>query len=187
MVGNISNYSKTDILRTFLLLEKPVSRAELSHRLELGEGTTRTILDILKNKKLIKSNRQGHTFTGKGTNVLKKIKKNLEGPKRIKYGSLHPKLKKSAVLVKNCNRKITFKERDIAIKNRAEAAVLFRFDKNLFLPQAEQDIIDTKQLNYLFDYKKNDILIITFADSYRVAENSCLSVASDILKESFLY
>jgi len=176
MVGNISNFNDYDVLRAFLLLEKPFSRAELVNKLELGEGTVRTILDILKNKKLIKSTRKGHFLNENGIKFLRKIREEIEGPKRIRYDKLYPKLKKSALLVKNCNKWVSFKERDIAIKNSAEAALLFRFDKNLFLPQAEQDVINTKQLDELFQYRKNDILIITFADSYKVAENSALAV-----------
>ncbi|MBW2975041.1 hypothetical protein KY366_04960 [Candidatus Woesearchaeota archaeon] len=187
MVGNISNFSNYDLLRAFLLIKEPVSREKLSSELELGEGTIRTILDILKDNNLISSKRQGHFLSEKGTIFLNNLRESIEGPKRISYDQLHPKLKKAALLVKNCNKQISFKERDIAIKNSAEAALLFRFDKNLFLPQAEQDIIDTSQLNYLFQYKKNDLLIITFADSYRVTENSalavCMELSSFILKD----
>ncbi|MBU1854791.1 MAG: hypothetical protein KKF89_03655, partial [Nanoarchaeota archaeon] len=67
MVGNKPNYKEEDILRTFLYIEdKPVSRAELVEKLELGEGTIRTILSFLKEKKLLKSNRPGHYLSKKG-------------------------------------------------------------------------------------------------------------------------
>ncbi|MBI2656169.1 hypothetical protein HYX03_00330, partial [Candidatus Woesearchaeota archaeon] len=52
MVGNIQNFTKLDILRCFLRFNKNTGRQELSRKLELGEGTVRTILNTLKSKKL---------------------------------------------------------------------------------------------------------------------------------------
>ena len=175
MVGNISNFNDYDVLRTFLLIRKPISRQQLAKKLELGEGTIRTVLDILKKRGLISSKRKGHFLSEEGLSFIENFRKTVEGPRKIRYTALYPKSKKVALLVRNWKKNISFKERDIAIKNGAEAALLLRFDKNLFLPQAEQDIINTKQLNDLFEYKKNDVLIITFADSYKVAENSALA------------
>ena len=48
MVGNLSNFMRIDVLRCLLKIEKPISRLKLSEILELGEGTIRSILDILK-------------------------------------------------------------------------------------------------------------------------------------------
>jgi len=58
MVGNIPGYVKTDIIRAFLLMKENISRNKLVKKLELGEGTVRTILDILKHKNLICSTKQ---------------------------------------------------------------------------------------------------------------------------------
>ena len=50
MVGNTPNFSKYDVLRCFLRLEKEIGRQELAKELSLGEGTIRSILDILKKR-----------------------------------------------------------------------------------------------------------------------------------------
>ena len=42
--------------------------------LDLGEGTIRAILDILKKNKLLESNNKGHYLSAKGNIVVKKIK-----------------------------------------------------------------------------------------------------------------
>ena len=55
MVSNITHYVKTDIIRAFLLIKENVSRNELVSKLALGEGSVRTILDVLKDKNLIYS------------------------------------------------------------------------------------------------------------------------------------
>jgi len=73
MVGNLSNFTKIDILRCLLKIEEPVSRGELSKILDLGEGTIRAILDILKKNKFLESNKQGHFLSAIGDNIVKKI------------------------------------------------------------------------------------------------------------------
>ena len=59
MVGNIPNFTKIDLLRCFVRLNKNIGRKELSKELGLGEGTVRTILNILKSKKLLDSTKKG--------------------------------------------------------------------------------------------------------------------------------
>ena len=70
MANNPNNYNNLDILRTFIKIKEPISRKDLTKELELGEGTIRTILDILKRKKLISSTRKGHFLTGKGSRLI---------------------------------------------------------------------------------------------------------------------
>jgi len=61
-------------------------------------GTIRAILDILKNNRLLDSNREGHYLSPKGILILKKIKNNID----IKEISLKifPDKKKIAVHIK---------------------------------------------------------------------------------------
>ena len=53
MVGNIPNFTKMDILRCFLRFNKNIGRKDIARELELEEGTVRTILKILKSKRLL--------------------------------------------------------------------------------------------------------------------------------------
>ena len=179
MVGNIANFNDCDILRTFLLIGEPVSRKELADELELGEGTIRSILDILKNDKLIFSTRQGHSLTKKGNASLKTPKRFIEINRKIEL-DLYKNLRKAAVLVKGLDLddiKINASLRDIAIKNNAESALIFIYNEGLVLPNAEEYTFSFESLNNAFNFKNNDILIVTFADSFRTAENSALAVA----------
>ena len=73
MVGNIPNFTKIDILRCFLRLNKNISRQELAIELELGEGTIRTILNILKSDKFLESTKKGHFLSKKGIEALEQI------------------------------------------------------------------------------------------------------------------
>lgn len=177
MVGNIPNFNEYDILRTFLLIGEPISRQELASELELGEGTIRTILDILKKNKLIFSTRQGHSLTKKGNLLLKTIKRFIEINKKVDI-DYYKNFKKIVISLKNIeNPKISVELRDLAIKNGAEAALIFIYKNNrLVLPYAEEFDKNFENLENLFDFKNNDILIITIANSFRTAENSAFSL-----------
>ena len=83
MVGNTPNFSKIDILRCFLMFDKNIGRQELSRELEMGEGTVRTILDILKSKKLLDSTKRGHFLSKKGSEILSQIYERISMPKSI--------------------------------------------------------------------------------------------------------
>ena len=189
MVGNISSYVKTDILRAFLLVKENVSRNDLVKKLGLGEGTVRTILDILKDKNLIYSTKKGHSLTEKGVLVFKKIEKNIVVKKLI-LGDFYPELEKAVVLLKKADKniKICFEQRDIAVKQGVEGAVILKFDKELYIPNADINFNKNYKKSYdeilkRFDFKKGNILIVCFAKSLRNAENGALEIALSMSKE----
>ena len=177
MVGNISNYTSFDVLRTFFAIEENVSRGSLVNKLDLGEGTVRTLLDILKNKKLIKSTQRGHSYSDKGKSIINKLNKTIQ-LKKVKSKNIYKEYKKIALLLKNKKEvEINYQLRDIAVKNGAEGALIFVYKNKLILPGAEGD--EFKELDKLFKYDDNDLLIITFSNSYRWSENAALAVVME--------
>lgn len=189
MVGNISNYTKIDILRTFLSIDKPISRLELVGKLELGEGTIRTILDILKNKKLISSTRKGHFLTEKGKLLSKKIKKLIEIKHNLNY-SFYKKPNVSILLRNKENIGFNIAHRDIAIRNGADSCLIFKFKNNrLTLPLFRMKF-DTAKIRYSFNFNKNDLLIVVFSKNKRIVENAglavCLGISDNLRKTSMI-
>ena len=189
MVGNIPGYVKTDILRAFLLIKEHISRNELVNKLELGEGTVRSILNILKEKGLICSTKQGHSLTGKGNLFLEQTEKSIV-VKRLMLEDFYPGLKKTLILLKKPDKtvKISFQQRDIAVKHGADGAVILKFDKELYIPDADINFKESYKKAYneilkCFDFKKRDILIICFAESSRNAENGALAIALTMSKK----
>jgi hypothetical protein len=181
MVGNISNYTSFDVLRTFLVIEENISRSSLVEKLDLGEGTVRTVLDLLKKKKLIKSTQSGHSYSSKGQSIIDKINKTIQ-LRKLESKKIFQEHKKVALLLKNKKDiNVNYKLRDIAVKNGAEGALIFVYNGKLTLPGAEGN--EFKELDDLFDYAKNDLLIITFSGSYRWSENAALAVAIEVDKE----
>ena len=186
MVGNIPNYNRVDILRCFLKLSWGIGRQELAKELALGEGTVRTILGILKSKKLISSNKKGHFLSKKGSDMLYEIMLSVSMPKAVTAKTLYPEYKKVGVHIKNAPAlKEIYKLRDIAVKNGAEVALILKFQNRLYAPEAgiEQDF---EKLEEHFDLRNGDVLIIGFSDNKRYAENGALSIAvelSSVLKK----
>jgi predicted transcriptional regulator len=181
MVGNISNYTSFDILRTFLAIEENISRTSLVKKLGLGEGTVRTVLDILKKKELIKSTQLGHSYSGKGKFIIDKINKIIQS-KKLESKTIYKDYKKVALLLKNKKDvDVDYKLRDVAVKNGAEGALIFIYKDKLILPGVEHTKF--KELDDIFKYNKNDLLIIAFSPSYRWSENAALAVAIEVDKE----
>ena len=169
MANNPNNYNNLDILRTFIKIKEPISRKDLTKELELGEGTIRTILDILKRKKLISSTRKGHFLTGKGSRLILEFKKKIDFPRELELKSFK-KYKLAGILIKDKKIKPSYKERDLAVKNRAEGALIFTKNFNIY----DHNFKELKNYYSL----KNNTLIICFADSYKNAENAALAVAN---------
>ena len=180
MVGNIPNFNKIDVLRCFLKLESKKSRQELAKELGLGEGTIRTILDILKAKKLTQSDKKGHYLSSKGSSLLKEISSRVSSPKIISADIVYPNLKKAGAVIRDVGRidKI-YRFRDIAVKNGAEGALILRFDGRLFAPESgyRQDF---KEFENHFELQNNDIVVIAFSEDRRSAENGVLAIAVEI-------
>jgi len=180
MVGNIPNFTKIDILRCFLKCNKNISRKELAKDLELGEGTVRTILENLKSKQLLDSTKKGHFLRRRGNELLNDMNERISMLKNVALRNLYNGSKKSAVVVRNAeNLKQLYKLRDIAVKNLAEGAIILKFQDKLYAPEAgyEQDF---KELEKCFDFKDNDVLVISFSNEKRHAENGALAIAVEL-------
>lgn len=180
MVGNIPNFSRIDILRCFLRFNKNISRKNLAKELELGEGTIRTILNVLKSKKFLNSTKKGHFLSNKGNEVLKQISASVSAPNVITMQGLYPNLKKVGILVRNIpNLKGMYKLRDMAVKSGAEGALILKFDGKLYAPESgyEQDYNELKEI---FEFKENDALVIAFSARKRQAEIGALVIAAEL-------
>src|SRR3989344_31172 len=183
MVNNIANYTKHDIARVFLNLEDKKGRKDLSKKLEIGEGTLRTILDILKQKKLIESRQQGHQFSKKGEKLCRNILKIIDVPKATST-SFYPGKKQVGVLLKNKKDiKVGIEKRDAAIRLGADGAIILKYNQKLYLPEFDYKSDDFKKLEEQFVLKNNNILIITFSDTLRFAEISAIACAAEINKD----
>lgn len=186
MVGNKSNYKNEDIIRTFLCMEeKPISRVELVKKLSLGEGTVRSILDILKGKKLLDSSKQGHKLSAQGSKKKKELMRKFIGPKKLKLKE-YKELKSCALLIKDGgNVKVNLDLRDEAIRAGAYSAILLKFEDDLKIPflgldYKKENPEDYEKIMKSFEFSTGNLLIISFAKENKVCENASLAVLEKI-------
>jgi len=179
MVGNIANFMKIDLLRCLLRIEKPVSRSFLSKSLELGEGTIRSILDILKSKGYLESNNAGHYLSEKGNITVKKIRDSIN-IKQINKILMFPSKKIIAIKIKNPAKTVNVVAlRDEAVKNGAEGALILKFDKKLRFYDSDYKE-NLSGIENKLKVNKNDLVIVAYADSYKLAEYGAISAAISI-------
>lgn len=156
-----------------------ISRAQLSCELGKGEGTARSVLNILKRKGLIRSSKLGHCLSRAGFKYI------LSAGFAIKPVKLEM-LKDYVAYASVCNLpnlKLSLQHRDVAVMNGALGALMFctgngsksrNSSSNIGASKLEMphepDFAknypkDYKALSELFAYKSGDKLIIAFAQS----------------------
>jgi len=183
MVGNTPNFTKIDVLRCFLRFKKNLGRQELARELELGEGTIRTILEKLKEKNLLESTKKGHFLSKRGTEILSQTFIGVSLPKEVEIKEIYPGYKKIAILLKNAsNFKEVYKLRDIAVKNGAEGAVILHYKNKLYAPESDYNF-DYSELEKYFRLENGDVLIISFSNNKRYAENGAFAIAIELSQE----
>ena len=168
MVGNLPNFTKIDVLRCLLKIEKPISRLKLSKTLDLGEGTIRS--------------KKGHSLSTNGNSIVKKIKSCIDMGK-VNLQSMYQDKKKIAVHIKDIKKvEKAYELRDIAIKNGADGALILDYDNGLkFYEWTDSDYTsDFKEIEKKFHLSKDDLIIVAYADSYKLAEYGALAVAIEL-------
>ena len=181
MVGNIANFTSIDVLRCLLRIDKPISRSFLAKSLELGEGTIRSILNILKEKDFLESNNMGHFLSKNGSAMVKKIKNKLL-IKKIDNVSLFPNKKIAVIQIKNFKKIANVVAlRDEAVKNGAEGALILKFDKKLRFYDSDYKE-NLSGIENKLKVSKNELVIVAYADSYKLAEYGAISAAMRINK-----
>jgi len=174
MVGVPPNYTVNDELRClyFIPAEGEISRASLTELLELGEGSVRSILDDLKNKRLIESTQNGHSLTERGKGVIGLFTKHTSAPDSLVL-SLYAEKKGCALVVqKKFAAEDILHLRDHAIKRGADAAIIIGKD----------DMIDpaVEEVKKKYTLDGDQTLVLTFADTQKDATNAALALAQQI-------
>ncbi len=178
MVGNTPNFTKIDILRCFLKFHDNVSRQQLAKELSLGEGTVRTILSILKSKRLLESTKKGHFLSRAGAKALNEILERISVPKRVSIENLYPEFNKMGVVVKGVKELGSlYKIRDIAVRSGADGAVILKYDGKLLAPESDTSY---RGLEKDFNFKSNDVLVVAFSSEIKLAESGALAIAIEL-------
>ena len=173
MPGNISSYDTLDIVRCFLLLREQRSRLFLTQKLNIGEGSVRSILENLKSKGLIQPSPKGHIQSPSGKELNKKLRSNLILHKPIRsekllsqFFPLFPNdMLIACELFEEKNLRDVYLLRDQAIRMGADGAFVMQYTAGrLDFPHFAYDG-DLSSIENEFNFKKEGIIFLVIAKS----------------------
>lgn len=148
-----------------------IGRKQLAKRLDVGEGSVRTILNQLKTRGLITSSRGGHALTPKGERWLARLQKFV----RVEAGKLAVGKVSVATVVRGAAAKVKrgLEQRDAAIKAGARGATVLVFRGGEFRLPGEFMEVGKKEGEALiaaFKPRESDVVVIGTGDDTLTAE-----------------
>ncbi len=158
---------------------EPVGRKRLSEMLGIGEGSVRTILNILLDNGLVRIDRRGISLTKDGEEFRGMMFMDV---KPVEIHDLTIGKYNCAVVIRHASRRISFgcEERDSAIISGAKGATtLICSNGHLIFPGSDYPLDEEteKAIRTVFSIKNDDAVIIGTADTYEAAECGAISAA----------
>ena len=183
--GPIPKFADYHIWKALMLLdtECPIGRKKLSSLLNIGEGSARTIINILNEQRYIQINRSGILLSVKGDKFKQGV-----------YFDVAPVIT-SEVTINTCDcavripfaaKRVTFgcEERDIAIKSGATGATtLICKNGALIFPGSDYPVSENieRTLREKLTISNDDVIIIGTASNPQDAECGAVSAALNVI------
>ena len=176
------------LLRAILLIgkEAPIGRKNLSVKLSLGAGSVRTLIQRLKNNKLICERKHGCDLTETGSKLCLILMSRISETMVIEAGRLSLGRWNVAILVRGVAGKISagLEQRDAAIKIGATGANTIIYSSGKFIvPRgctdcaAEYPDNTWDRLRTNLSPNDGDVIIVSGGPSHAIAENGALAAA----------
>ncbi|MFA4646689.1 DUF4443 domain-containing protein [Pyrococcus kukulkanii] len=182
--GAYPEYTLEDAIATIFLLRNPLGRKQIAEKLELGEGTVRTLLRKLSNLGIIGSKQRGHFLTEKGEKLKAKINESFLDPVGVSVDGW-PAI---AIVVRNPPEFKSIELRDEAIKFDAKGAMILTVKNGeVVFPEDLRPLKETypEIVRKLKDYREGDAIVIAWAETPPKALKAAIHVAV-IMKEKEL-
>lgn len=190
--GPAPTFSVLHILRVMeLIAKKPVGRTKLAEELNIGQGAIRTIINRLKEAKLLATSKMGCKLTTKGLQVWREYEKVFQKKIEIGKSELTNAKYNFAVLAKNCGHKIRsgIEQRDAAVRMGAKGAITMVFrDGRLIIPSVSDDFArdfpnTAEKIVKLLQLEENDVVVISGADTLDLAEHGIAAATWTLLDD----
>lgn len=188
--GPIPLFSDFHVWKTIRLIASkgPIGRHSLRKKLKLGEGSTRRLMDRLKEEGVIDVSRSGCVLTSRGKGVWKELSTRIGKIARVDASSLTVGKIDIAIQVKNAGHKVStgIRQRDAAIKVGADGATTLAYTKGkLVVPILRKHLDEesklAKQIRSLFALEENDMVVIGTSDSDDKAEMGAWAAARTLI------
>lgn len=187
-VKTLRKFDRYDILRVFFLIGKEgrVAREKLSKLSGIGEGSIRSILRILSNRKLVITTRKGSELSTKGKKVLDQAMKFFTLPKKIEYDVFKDGFDVYASVVKKYERekiRELYKARDFAIRNGCNSAMVLISNRNgsIKIPYVRK--WNFNMLHEELEVLPNQLVVLTSSKVRKISEKGIFSILEYLSKE----
>ncbi len=184
-------FMKVDLARALWVVSQgEISRKNLSQKLGIGEGSTRSILSYFLKRKLIKITRQGCSIASGGEKMIREISKSVLKVSAIRGSIITFNQPAFGVHLGKLARKLNkgLEERDEAIKAGAlGATVLIVKNGRLAFPGSEtNDFVRgeiAKDLRKEFMLADEDVLILSYSQNGLSAERGAWNAALYLIRK----
>ena len=172
--GPIPKFNDYHLWKALYYLDdkESIGRKKLSSLLDIGEGSTRTIISLLQNHGIISINKSGIILTSAGMDLKKKTRMDLApiSIKELTIGEYN-----FAVRIPRLAHQVSFgcEERDAAIEAGATGATTLIFvNGKLIFPGSEYRVDPTieNEIKNVFNLKNEDVIIIGTGMNIQLAE-----------------
>jgi Mn-dependent DtxR family transcriptional regulator len=191
--GPSTTFSMFHIFSALELMEQnPIGRNKLAENLKVGEGAIRTIINRLKDAKLIEITKKGCCLTDKGLETWSKFKELFPSITRIEKNELTHSKYNWAFLVKDSGHKIKsgIEQRDAAIMGGAKRAIVIVSKKGHLVIDSVSCSVEkeypeaTKKILKNISPENNDAIIVAGADDDSVKAKRGAFAAAWVLASS---
>jgi len=189
--GPFPSFSVLHLIKALELMaiKGPIGRGKLSKELKIGEGATRTLINRLKDAKIIIATKPGCSLTKKGEEIWKKLQSIFPQKVKLEKSELTLAPYNITILVRGCGHKVGsgMRQRDAAVMAGAEGATTLVFrNQKLILPTVSEDIsqdfpIAFNQISGLLELKENDVVVVSSAEALEKAEYGALAAAMTLI------
>lgn len=161
----------------------PLGRKKLATLLEIGEGSTRTILNILQENGLIVINKNGVIMTPEGRECWESAYMEMAP---LEAEDLTIGRKNCALRIPSASAKVKYgcEERDTAIKAGASGATTLVCNRGVLMFPGSEYPIDPKterSIRKSFELHDGDVVIIGTADDMKTAEIGAVTSGLELL------
>jgi len=172
--GPIPKFNDYHLWKALYYLDdkESIGRKKLSSLLDIGEGSTRTIISLLQSHGIISINKSGIILTSAGMDLKKKTRMDLSpiAIKELTIGEYN-----FAVRIPRLAHQVSFgcEERDAAIEAGATGATTLIFvNGKLIFPGSEYRVDPTieNEIKNVFNLKNEDVIIIGTGMNIQLAE-----------------
>lgn len=189
--GPAPSFSVIHVIKVLeLVAEKTIGRKELSRRLLLGEGVTRTLIERLRSFGLISVRKGGCVLSEKGRKIWSRIHSDLPQKTVIEKTGLALATYNVALIVRRRGRRVGsgIEQRDAAMLAGAKGATTLKYENGEVtmppdyrkvqedFPEIYEKIMDSLSL------EEGDAIVIGSADTPESAEYGALAAAWSLLK-----